>query len=43
MGDELNDSLLEKLGPVVLRLLALVSVASIAIPIALVALLPFYG
>ena len=43
MSDELNDPLIERLGPVVLRLLALVSVAVIVIPIALVAVLPFFG
>ncbi len=43
MSDELNDPLFERLGPIVLRLLALISVALIAIPIALVAAVPFFG
>lgn len=43
MSDELNDPLFERLGPIVLRLLALISVALIAVPIGLVAVLPFFG
>jgi hypothetical protein len=43
MSDELNDPLFERLGPIVLRLLALISVITIAIPIALVAVLPFFN
>jgi hypothetical protein len=43
MSDELNDPLFERLGPIVLRLLALISVALIAVPLGLVAVLPFFN
>ena len=43
MSDELNDPLFERLGPIVLRLLALVSVILIAAPLALVAVMPFFS
>lgn len=43
MSDELNDPLFERLGPIVLRVLAYISVALIAVPIGLVAVLPFFG
>jgi hypothetical protein len=43
MSDELNDPLFERLGPIVLRLLALISVALIAVPLGLVAVVPFFG
>ena len=43
MSDELNDPLFERLGPLVLRLLAAISVIVIATPLALVAVLPFFG
>lgn len=43
MSDELNDPLLERLGPIVLRVLALISMALIAVPLGLVAAVPFFG
>jgi len=43
MSDVLNDPRFERLGPIVLRLLALISVALIAVPIALVIAMPFFG
>jgi hypothetical protein len=43
MSDELNDPLFERLGPIVLRVLALISVALIAVPLGLVAVVPFFG
>ena len=43
MCDEMRDPLWERMGPIVLRLLALISVAVIAIPIGLIVLLPFAG
>ena len=43
MSDELNDPLFERLGPIVLRLLALISVILIAAPLALVAGMPFFS
>jgi hypothetical protein len=43
MSDEMNDPLFERLGPIVLRLLALISVTLIAVPLALVAVLPFFN
>lgn len=43
MSDELNDPLFERLGPIVLRLLALISVILIAAPLALVAVMPFFS
>lgn len=43
MSDELNDPLFERLGPIVLRLLALISVILIAAPLALVVVMPFFS
>ena len=43
MSDELNDPLFERLGPLVLRLLAYVALALIVAPVALVAAVPFFG
>jgi hypothetical protein len=43
MSDELNDPLFERLGPLVLRLLAYISLALIVAPVALVAAVPFLG
>jgi hypothetical protein len=43
MSDELNDPLFERLGPLVLRLLAYISLALIVAPVALVAAVPFFG
>ena len=43
MSDELSDPLFERLGPYVLRVLAAVAVLLIAAPLALVAVLPFFG
>ena len=43
MSDELNDPLFERLGPIVLRLLAALSVMLTAAPLALVAVLPFFS
>lgn len=41
MSDELHDPLFDRLGPILLRVLALISVALIAAPLVLVAALPF--
>jgi len=43
MSDEMRDPLIERLGPILLRLLALISVAVIAAPIALILVVPFAG
>ncbi len=43
MSDELNDPLFERLGPLVLRLLAYISLALLIAPVALVAAVPFFG
>jgi len=43
MSDEMNDPLLERLGPIVLRVLAFISVALIAVPLGMIALVPFFG
>lgn len=43
MSDELNDPLFERLGPLVLRLLAYVALALLVAPVALVAAVPFFG
>lgn len=43
MSDELNDPLCERLGPIVLRVLALISVALIAVPLGLIVMVPFFG
>ncbi len=43
MSDELNDPLFERLGPVILRLLAYISLALIVMPVFLVAAVPFFG
>lgn len=43
MSDELNDPLFERLGPIVLRVLTLISVALLAVPLGLVAVVPFFG
>jgi hypothetical protein len=43
MSDEMRDPLWERMGPIILRVLALISVAVIAVPIALILLVPFAG
>jgi hypothetical protein len=43
MSEELRDPLFERVGPILLRVLAAISVALIAGPIALVLALPFVG
>lgn len=43
MSDELRDPLFERVGPILLRLFALISVALIAVPLALVLAVPFFG
>jgi hypothetical protein len=43
MSDELNDPLFERLGPLVLRLLAYIALALLVAPVALVAAVPFLG
>ena len=43
MSDELNDPLFERLGPIVLRVAAVISVILIALPLGLVAVVPFFG
>lgn len=43
MSDELNDPLFERLGPIVLRVLAYISVTLIAVPLGMIALVPFFG
>lgn len=43
MSDVLNDPRFERIGPILLRLLALISVAVIAAPIALILAVPFAG
>ena len=43
MSDELNDPLFERLGPILLRVLALISMALIAVPLGLVVVVPFFG
>jgi hypothetical protein len=43
MCDPLYDPLFERVGPIVLRVLALIAVAVITAPVALVAAVPFFG
>lgn len=43
MSDQMCDPLLERIGPVVLRVLALASAAVITVPLALMVVLPFFG
>ena len=43
MSDELREPLFERVGPILLRVLALISVALISAPLALVLALPFFG
>jgi hypothetical protein len=43
MSYELNDPLFERLGPILLRVLASISVALISAPIALIVAVPFVG
>lgn len=43
MSDELNDPLFERLGPLVLRLLAYIALTLLVAPVALVAAVPFFG
>jgi len=43
MSDEMRDPLSEWVGPILLRLLALLAVAVIAAPIALILAVPFAG
>jgi hypothetical protein len=43
MSDELREPLFERVGPILLRVLALISVALITAPLALVIVLPFVG
>jgi hypothetical protein len=43
MSDELNDPLFERLGPILLRVLALISMVLIAVPLGLVVVVPFFG
>jgi hypothetical protein len=43
MSEELPDSLLERLGPTVLRVLALLAVVLLVTPLALLLAVPFFG
>lgn len=43
MTDQMRDPLYERIGPIVLRLLAWIAVAVIAAPIALILAVPFAG
>mgnify|MGYP001578661317 CR=1 FL=1 len=43
MSDEMRDPLCERFGPIVLRLLALIAMAVIAAPLALILAVPFAG